>query len=113
VWNNASNECVNCSALSSTECTTTCSTFYYPDTTQGCISCTNLDPHCLKCTTSQCSQCDTGFTTNSSYPTECLPTPCSIRHCTQCGTATTCYSCLAGYKVTTDGLLCAATICTI
>lgn len=113
VYQNSTQECVECAALDSTNCSSICTSFYYSSINNICHSCTNLNPNCLQCSSSQCSSCATGFSVNPNYPTECLISQCMIRFCTQCIDSSSCYSCSTGYTPSTNGTFCSLAICSI
>jgi hypothetical protein len=108
-----SSTCVNCSELSLNNCSQTCTQYYFSDTSNMCILCTNLDSYCLTCNSSYCLTCSDGFAPNENYTTECLISLCKIRDCTFCKDSMTCSNCKDGYIPNDAGTLCSLLSCSI
>lgn len=112
VYYSSIQECVQCSALSSTNCSLICSKYYYSSSKSSCLICNTIDQNCVTCTPNACTSCATGFSVNSNFSLECLINACKIRYCQTC-LGSTCATCQTGYVPSTNGTFCSVASCSI
>lgn len=110
VWSSSTSSCVQCSTLTSTQCSSTCTGYYFftntngTNTTEnsGCSSCENTyDLGCTSCDGTNCLTCATGLILNSKN-TYCKDSICADNvpsQCFRCLDANTCDLCQPGYTV--------------
>ena len=107
-------ECVFCNTLSSSNCTSICSHYFFASSNSTCTPCTNLDSNCLTCTSATvCSTCNSGFTVDTANTQFCIDSTCNISFCIQCSSSTTCQQCNTGYKVSADATQCGSSSCSV
>ncbi len=112
-YRSSDSSCVECSTLSSTNCSMICTKYYFFGVNSSCVPCSNLDPYCLTCNSSFCLSCSAGFSPDSSFTTECLIDLCKIRNCKSCLSNSSCSICKTGYIPDTNGVLCSLASCSI
>lgn len=79
--------CVDCTVLTSSECTTKCSDFYYGTVCASCES--KYGIACSSCSASACLSCQTGFTLSTNNQS-CRNAICTDVQCLSCRTASRC-----------------------